>query len=282
MDSDTWRGQCLIHRHITTKEVIKDTTHLGTILHAQLCFKLCGINDNIAATLREEQGAIEDGGLIVATVVVLQFRLYLPHLQFLFEETFELGQTGVIGHLRHIHTCKIEFVTQQKGFLLVHLGFAHQCAHEDIGVANTIIITLLSGCIAVGVALLRVCACVGWLIRWQYRDTHTIGGILLAIHLNARRWDSECALLIGYKRVGEGLLESGRPLTIDERGGLRGGGIGTRHIVKIRKLRSAQVFGTLIHRIGELEWTANDHLRRCRGLEHHILRYGGQRHAANK
>ena len=281
MDSDTRRGQCLIHRHITTKEVIKDTTHLGTILHAQLCFKLCGINDNIAATLREEQGAIEDGGLIVATVVVLQFRLYLPHLQFLFEETFELGQTGVIGHLRYIHTCKIEFVTQQKGFLLVHLGFAHQCAHEDIGVANVVRGLTASLRDRFAVRRLTVTA-VGWLIRWQYRDTHTIGGILLAIHLNARRWDSERALLMGYERVGEGLLESGRPLTIDEGSGLRGGGIGACHIVKIRKLRSAQVFGTLIHRIGELEWAANDHLRRCGGLEHHILRHGGQRHAANK
>ena len=87
---------------------------------------------------------------------------------------------------------------------------------------------------------------------------------------------------MGYERVGEGLLESGRPLTINERGGLRSGGIGTSHIVKIRKLWSAQVFGTLIHRIGELEWTANNHLRRCRGLEHHILRHGGQCHAANK
>ena len=54
MDSDARSGEWLGDRGVTTKEIIKDTTHLCAILHTEYSFELCGVNRDIATALREE------------------------------------------------------------------------------------------------------------------------------------------------------------------------------------------------------------------------------------
>ena len=73
---------------------VEDTAHLSAVLYAEDSLELRGVDGDVATALGEEQGAIEDGGLVVATVVVLQFGLDFAQFDLLFEETLELGQNG--------------------------------------------------------------------------------------------------------------------------------------------------------------------------------------------
>ena len=90
MNRHSGSGEHSGHVGIGGKEIIEDATHLLLRLYADNRFELRWFNADVARVLRVEHGAIEHSGLIIATVVVLEFRLDLALLDFLFEETGEL------------------------------------------------------------------------------------------------------------------------------------------------------------------------------------------------
>ena len=235
-----------------------------TILHSKDCFKVRSINLYISTALREQQRTIQHSCLVVAPIIVLQFGLYFAYFQILFKKSFELWQTRIIGKLRYIHACKIEFVSQEDSFLFMHFGFGHQRTHKDI----------LSGHIARFAWLTRSSRIVGgtricaiYIIWWKYRDTHAIRSILITIHFNRSRWNSICSLLLCLKCIGISQRKRGCTLAINKRSRRRLRSIRSCNILKIRKLRCSQIFSTLVDRITQLEWLTSNYLSRRRGFE---------------
>ena len=128
--------------------------------------------------------------------------MYLTDFKFLFKESFELRNMCVVGELCYVYTCKIEFVAEQDGLLFAHFGFANQGTHEDVPLGH--ISGLLLARYVCVVALLAGIVRVGRLVRWEYRNTYTVGVVLIAIYLNCCGWNSERALSIRHKRIGIG------------------------------------------------------------------------------
>ena len=151
--------ECLGYVGIGAEEVIEDTAHLRTILHAEHCLEGSRVDLYVARVLGVEQRAVEHSRLVVSAVVVLQLGLYLSLLNVLLQEAGELGYLRIVGELRHIHAGEIEFVREQDGFLLVDACFAEDGPDEEVLRGDTSIGgRLLRGSALLCVAALR-CAC---------------------------------------------------------------------------------------------------------------------------
>ena len=93
--------------------------YLSAVAHTHYSFKRGRLYLYLTGMLGVEQCLVDDGGLIVPSVVVFKVGLYLTQINFLFDKTGELRYLGVVGQLRYINE-GVEFVGQYDTLLFKH------------------------------------------------------------------------------------------------------------------------------------------------------------------
>ena len=236
---------------VGTEEIVKDRPGSLLYLHAQNGLEISGIDLDVARMLRVKDRAVENCSLVVSSVIMLQFRLYLALLQFLFEESGELRQFGVVGQLRHIDVRKIEFVGHHECLLLLYVCLRDNSPDEEVLGRNCAGITLsvLSTLSILSIRIALTSPCLLFVLR-QDLNPHAVGLDVIAVHLDGCGADGEGTCRARHQHVCVGLLKGRGAFAVDERSAAARTGVRSGEHIEIRELRRPQIAAALVDGVG--------------------------------